>query len=32
MASGKYSDACLTLLERKDKQVEIREGGERTAL
>jgi hypothetical protein len=32
MASGEYSDACLALLERKDKQVEIREGGERTAL
>ena len=32
MASGKYSDACLALLERKDKQVEIREFGERTAL
>jgi len=32
MASGKYSDACLALLERKDKQVEIREGGERKAI
>jgi hypothetical protein len=32
MASGKYSDAPLALLERKERQVEIREGSERTAL
>lgn len=32
MASGRYSDACLAFLERKDKQVEIRKGSERTTL